>query len=235
MASGESSNPWEPLAVQEPVTQEQPEDAWYEVRGDRLLCRHRLHLPRICMVSGVDVPADVASTRIRVYPAHRRPLAAGLCYPVVLIIPAWLWLPSGVLPILATVVCTCSALAGVALLLPVRRRGWGGVAVLGYLGRRVHRRIQLLSVFTGLVIPGCMSLLLGLTPGLGGAWPLSMPLLFLLALLLPLVVLLIFPLWSYLFPGINPSSRLRSDGLYELQGLSPLLLSRLQQSAERKA
>jgi hypothetical protein len=79
-----------------------------------------------------------------------------------------------------------------------------------------------------------MSLLQGLTPGLGGAWPLSMPLLFLLALL-PLVVLLMFPLWRYLFPGIRPSSRLRSDGLYELQGLSPLLLSRLQQSAERKA
>ena len=228
--SGESENPWVPLSVQEPVTEVQTEELWFAVAGDKLLCRQRLQLPRICMVTGVDVPADVTGIRIRAYPPHRLLLASGMIYPAAFVLPAWLYLPSGILPILVTIVCVSSCLTGAVLLLPLKRGGRGGVVVLCYLDRRIHRKVMLLAACTGLVIPACISLLQSLTPAWGGMAQMS-----LLLPLVPVIVFLMFLLWGYLFPGLRPSSMLRSDGFYELQGLSHALLLRLQQSAERKA
>ncbi|TWW11745.1 hypothetical protein E3A20_04370, partial [Planctomyces bekefii] len=209
----------------------------YELRGETLVCRSSLRLPRYCLVTGKACPDSVALN----FPLYYQPgfRVSRLGSRLIVIFLAVVWIVGcivlgGILTGLGAPVAGIIAFAIVGIGIPLavglvavhRSSSATKLPVTAFLSPGKHRARQWISWLPLVLIVPMMALdWMGVLPtrGIGGFW------------FLPFLVVNIISqrLW---LRGLRLKLKPREDGLYEVIGFSPAFLERLrEQAAVRQA
>lgn len=211
-------------------------DDWYELRGETLVCRSSLRLPRYCLVTGKACPDSVALN----FPLYHQPgfRVSRVGSRLIVIFLAVVWIVGcivlgGILTGLGAPVAGIIAFAIVGIGIPIavglvavhRSSSATKLPVTAFLSPGKHRARQWISWLPLVLIVPMMALdSMGVLPrGIGGFW------------FLPFLVMNIISqrLW---LRGLRLKLKPREDGLYEVIGFSPAFLERLrEQAAVRQA
>ncbi|MFN5973519.1 MAG: hypothetical protein ACK48U_03655 [Planctomyces sp.] len=211
-------------------------DDWYELRGETLVCRSSLRLPRYCLVTGKACPDSVALN----FPLYHQPgfRVSRVGSRLIVIFLAVVWIVGcivlgGILTGLGAPVAGIIAFAIVGIGIPIavglvavrRSSSAKKLPVTAFLSPGKHRARQWISWLPlVLIVPMMVLDWLGVLPrGLGSLW------------FRPCLVLNIISqrLW---LRGLRLKLKPREDGLYEVTGFSPAFLERLrEQAAVRQA
>lgn len=211
-------------------------DDWYELRGETLVCRSSLRLPRYCLVTGKACPDSVALN----FPLYHQPgfRVSRVGSRLIVIFLAVVWIVGcivlgGILTGLGAPVAGIIAFAIVGIGIPLavglvavhRSSSATKLPVTAFLSPGKHRARQWISWLPlVLIVPMMVLDWMGVLPrGIGGFW------------FLPFLVVNIISqrLW---LRGLRLKLKLREDGLYEVTGFSPAFLERLrEQAAVRQA
>ena len=211
-------------------------DDWYELRGETLVCRSSLRLPRYCLVTGKACPDSVALN----FPLYHQPgfRVSRVGSRLIVIFLAVVWIVGcivlgGILTGLGAPVAGIIAFAIVGIGIPIavglvavrRSSSAKKLPVTAFLSPGKHRARQWIASLPLVLIVPMMALdSMGVLPrGIGGFW------------FLPFLVMNIISqrLW---LRGLRLKLKPREDGLYEVIGFSPAFLERLrEQAAVRQA
>ncbi|MFN6310416.1 MAG: hypothetical protein ACK46M_03070 [Planctomyces sp.] len=211
-------------------------DDWYELRGETLVCRSSLRLPRYCLVTGKACPDSVALN----FPLYYQPgfSVSSVGSRLIVIFLAVVWIVGcivleGILTSRGAPVAGIIAFAIVGIGIPLavglmavhRSSSATKLLVKAFLSPGKHRARQWISWLPlVLIVPMMASDSMGVLPrGIGSLW------------FLPFLVMNIISqrLW---LRGLRLKLKPREDGLYEVTGFSPAFLERLrEQAAVRQA